>query len=81
MKLYTVTVEVSALVLAEDEYEAADYADQIVRDVAILSDDASFVTPYGGTLPEAWDEKTLVYHDGEEDITVEQAVALVEAKE
>jgi hypothetical protein len=72
VKLWIVTVEVDALVLAETAADAREFSDDIVRDVAPLDNCAS-ARPYRGSLPMNWDADAFVYHDGNSDLTARDA--------
>lgn len=72
-KLWVVTVEVRALVIADDEYDACQFANEICRDVML--EDESSATEFDGPLPHGWNHDCLVYHDEGGDITVRAAIA------
>lgn len=79
MKLYRVTIEVDALVVAEDERHACEHARDILADVSV-SDYADAVQvseyPKGSgkiVMPADWDEECLVYGT-DKDTTVAEAI-------
>ncbi len=81
-KLFTVSVEFEYSVMAEDEREALDYADDVVRDMSGLSDsghatvavtmkpDGTFST----NLPSGWSREDLVYGVDNGDQTLAEAI-------
>jgi len=75
MKIYKVTIEVEALVMAEDEYEARECVDDILdnesKDIGIY--EISFDRPRF-FLPRNWAMDTLIYHNESDDISVAQAI-------
>lgn len=71
MKLWNVTIEVEAVVLADSEEEARGFADEMIRTVDFF-DDLALATPYS-YLPAGWKPSDPVYHGGLGDITVEEA--------
>lgn len=83
-KLYTVTVEFEYAVLAEDERDAMDYANDALNDVSIRDYAHASPTVYlpQGNGPKApqvrrpddYDAESLVY-GADEDITLEEAIA------
>lgn len=73
-KLYMVELTVEALVVVEDEKEAMTVGWNAVReefDNYMFHDILVIENPK--TVPRDWDETCLVYHKGEEEITVKQA--------
>ena len=72
-KLFYVEVTKSAWVLAADEEEAETFADKIVETEYLKEID---VFPYTEEYLKVsgWNEYSLVYHNGTEDITVEDAL-------
>lgn len=76
-RLYTVTITYTALVLAGDEFAAADKRYEIVR-----CEDYPKVTAtlFDGALPDGWDATCLVYTTEHEDLFVPEAIAIHEGK-
>jgi hypothetical protein len=72
-KLFYVEVTKSAWVLAESSAEAEEFADEIL-DTEYLKD--VDVSPYTeeNLRASGWNKNFLVYHNGTEDITVEDAL-------
>ena len=78
-KLYTVTVEFQYAVLAENEREACEYANDAMQDTGSMSDCATahettsmiFKGVEKPLLPDIWEMESLVY--GEEELTFEEA--------
>ena len=72
-KLFLVEVAKSAWVLAESSAEAKEFADEILDTEYLTKVD---VSPYieENLRASGWDEYTLVYHNGTDDITVEDAL-------
>lgn len=70
-RLYLVSVSREAYVIAEDAEDAADFADDIDDDV----DHHTAVIEIRRNPPAAHFGQ-LVYHDGEDDITLQQAINL-----
>jgi hypothetical protein len=72
-KLIYVEVTKCGWVLAENDDDARSFADEIL-DTEYLKD--VDVSPYTeeNLRASGWDEYTLVYHNGTEDITVEDAL-------
>ena len=72
-KLFYVEITKSAWVLAADEEEAETFADEILDTEPFKKVD---VSPYTEEYLKVsgWDEYCLVYHNGTEDITVEDAL-------
>ena len=72
-KLFYVEVSKSAWVLAADEEEAETFADKILeteylKDVDVFPYTEEYLKVSG------WNEYSLVYHTGTDDITVEDAL-------
>ncbi len=72
-KLFYVEITKSAWVLAADEEEAETFADKILeteylKDVDVFPYTEEYLKVSG------WNEYSLVYHNGTEDITVEDAL-------
>jgi hypothetical protein len=72
-KLFYVEVAKSAWVLAESSAEAEEFADKILeteylKDVDVFPYTEEYLKVSG------WNEYSLVYHNGTEDITVEDAL-------
>jgi hypothetical protein len=85
-RLYTVTVDFDYAVLAEDEDEACQYADEALRDqcAAHFSQATLTVTrlstgQFVERLPDA-EEDSLVYGDSEGDVTLAEAIASERAR-
>lgn len=72
-KLFYVEVTKSAWVLAENEEEAKTFADKIL-DTEYLMDIDVFPYTEEYLKVSGWDEYCLVYHNGTDDITVEDAL-------
>jgi hypothetical protein len=77
-KLYNVTVEFEYAVLAEDEYEAAHYAEEAFGDcdasACCLVSEATPDPTGEVTRPSGWTDDTLVYGARNEDVTLVQAI-------
>lgn len=72
-KLFYVEITKSAWVLAADEEEAETFADEILDTEPFKKVDVSpYIEEY--LKVSGWDEYCLVYHNGTEDITVEDAL-------
>jgi hypothetical protein len=70
LKLYEVRIVQYGIVLANSRREAENKADEIRRT------ERPAVIPYeldDGSLPFGWDEDTLVYHAGKDDLTLAEA--------
>lgn len=87
-KLYTVTVEFEYAVLAEDEREAMDYANDALRDVIVeeyASATETVYMPMGNVKmpqvrrPDDYDDTSLVY-GADEDITLAEAIEAEKAR-
>jgi hypothetical protein len=72
-KLFHVDVTKSGWVLAESSEEAEEFADEILDTEYIKEVD---VSPYTeeNLRASGWDKNCLVYHNGTDDITVEDAL-------
>jgi hypothetical protein len=72
-KLFYVEITKSAWVLAADEEESETFADEILKTEYFKEID---VFPYTEEYLKVsgWNEYSLVYHNGTEDITVEDAL-------
>ena len=72
-KLFYVEITKSAWVLAESSTEAETFADEILDTEYLKKID---VSPYTEEYLKVsgWDEYCLVYHNGTDDITVEDAL-------
>jgi hypothetical protein len=79
MKIYRVSIQYEALVLAEDQYDAEDYVDDIIdnehKDISIKELD--FNRPKLFFLPPGWSVNTLIYHPDSNDLTVDDAIKIV----
>ena len=76
-KLYVVTLEVSAVVYAEDELEACRIgADAVKEEIGHYYASDVDVVEYKNSLPTSWDADCLVYHADQYnmDITVKEAM-------
>lgn len=75
MNLYRVEVRFEAVVMAEDKFDAEDYVDQIIdnehKDIIISKIDHEHLR-FG--LPPGWSINTLIYHEGDKDLSVADAV-------
>lgn len=74
-KLYEVTVEYTFYAYAEDEDEACSYTDEAIRDT--YSRDLGYareVKHSDHPIAADWDESTLIYHEGREDMTLGSAL-------
>ena len=72
-KLFYVEITKSAWVLAADEEEAETFADEILDTEPFKKVDVSpYIEEY--LKVSGWDEYCLVYHNGTDDITVEDAL-------
>jgi len=78
-KLYVVTLHCEAVVFAEDEHEAADYAYEILDTESIGSSITVDVEPMA-RRPLGWTNSTLVYGD-EVDLTLKEAEDRMEEKD
>lgn len=78
MPVYTVSITVEAVVVAEDRRGALLDGREALREEI---DNLSYFDVYAeqitdtSELPDKWDGSTLVYHDGHEDLTVDEALA------
>ncbi len=72
MKLYCVKITRSAYVLAEDKEQAEDQRYNIERDEEF---DTEIYETHSNDL--GWDKNCLVYHSGENDITLSEALQIV----
>ncbi len=69
-KLYTVTVEYQAYVLAESESEAEDFANEIVR-----TEDYPWISVTEANGKElGWNGECCVYHNGTGDIRLSEVL-------
>lgn len=77
MKLYRVTIEYQALVLAESLKDAEGFADEIHRwdEPDVYAEETD-----GSGLPSGWTRDSNVYHAGQHNIKVSDAVALTQAQ-
>lgn len=74
MRLYTVHVEFEYAVVADDEREARGVAADVAQEILDWEECAeAHVDPK--YLPIGWDDKSLVYGDGDENLTFAQARA------
>ena len=72
-KLFYVEITKSAWVLAADEEEAETFADEILDTEPFKKVDVSpYIEEY--LKVSGWNEYSLVYHNGTDDITVEDAL-------
>ena len=72
-KLFYVEITKSAWVLAADEEEAETFADEILDTEPFKKVDVSpYIEEY--LKVSGWNEYCLVYHNGTDDITVEDAL-------
>ena len=62
-KLYTVTITYSAVVLAESEADAMEYSD-VIDEIPITAAEEF------DQLPPGWSIHSLVYHEGDHDMTI-----------
>jgi hypothetical protein len=72
-KLFFVKVTKSAWVLEENYGEAGKFADEIL-DTECLKNVEIFPYTEENLRASGWDKNTLVYHNGTDDITVEDAL-------
>ena len=71
MKLYAVRLITYGVVLADSEWDAKEYADQIYEPCIV---EAERIDPVSLVLPPGWNVEDSVYHGGSEDLTVAQAL-------
>jgi hypothetical protein len=75
--LYNVSVELVVMVLAESEKEAKKIAmKDAMRDDFDMLSDFDLDAAEASYLPGAYSLSEFVYHDGREDITVQQAIEM-----
>ena len=74
---FLVSLEIEYACLAEDEYEAKQFANRVVDDLFGVEDycDVQDLHRY----PDGWEEDGLVYHRGKEDITLAEALDMAKA--
>lgn len=75
-KLFEVTIAKTAYVLAETEEEAKELQHEIERWEDFPSVEAE---PWSGGTLNGWDDKCLVYHKGDGDISLAEAKQMVTA--
>jgi hypothetical protein len=76
-KLYNVSVELVAMVLAESEDDAKRIAmKNAMRDDFDMVSDFDLDAAEASYLPTAYTLKEYVYHDGRDDITVQRAIEM-----
>lgn len=75
MNLYSVQIMIEAVVMAEDKFDAEDYVDQIIdneyKSVCVSKIDHKNLK---FSLPPGWSINTLIYHEGDKDLSVADAV-------
>lgn len=71
-KAFLVSFEFEYACLAEDEVEAKDYLRKALEDASFLEN--SCTVSNLTRLPDGWTKDCFVYHDGNNDITVEEAL-------
>lgn len=76
MKLYAVSISYKAYVLAEDEETIEDHISEIK---SWENDEVEFYETKTNCL--GWTADCLVYHEGANDITIRQALNMVNNKE
>lgn len=74
-RLYVCTVTIEYVALAESVDEARDFARDVVNDVSYYDNytDAHAMTA-STPIPADWFGETLVYHKGDEDISLDEAL-------
>jgi len=81
MKLYRMMIEFEAVVMAEDEDQAEEFVHTIVDTetpyISLLEIKADSVKP--NSLSGNWILNSLLYHSGEEDMTVAQAIEQIKS--
>ena len=77
-KLWIVTVEFEFMAWAETDDEAEEFAEEATEDTD--SRHSAYAREYVRSLATGWDNESIVYHDGDEDITVQDALEILEAR-
>jgi len=82
-RLYRVELRLFGYVLAADEFEAENAEDEIMATeddcgVSVRSVDRAEIAALGSGQ-HSWDGSCLVYHDGDDEISVDDAIAEHEA--
>ena len=70
-KLYLVTHTIENYVLADSEYDAIDQAENAVRDAFLDECAEAIEVRHGDPLANMWEDRSLVYHAGREDIRLD----------
>lgn len=76
MKLWTVTVEIDYLVLADDERQATMFARQAIDDASPT--DCASAREWDGRVPSDWSMVDLVYGKHKTNISVADAIKIHE---
>jgi hypothetical protein len=71
-KLWNVTIEIEAIVMADSKQEAERFAKEIMADVDNVADFATAVPMYH--MPNDLEYDSLIYHKDNADVTLEQAL-------
>ena len=76
LKCYNVSITVEALVVAQSAEKAREIGNDALSDELALIDCAAFDVDLARSLPPAWDNHCLVYHEGKEDLDAKTALEL-----
>lgn len=74
-KPYEVSLTIRVLVLAGDRDEAREIGWDAVNDEISNYDERDVLVQKTQRLPEGWEDRSLVYHSGDEDITAAEALS------
>jgi hypothetical protein len=78
-KLFVVSVTIEQLVIAEDENEAKQLGVKACRDESLHEEDME--VSLASYIPGNWDGECMVFHNGNMDITVDEAIKTCEHSE
>ena len=76
--IYRIEIHIEALVLADDEHEACEYADAAMLDTSAREHVSAHEWDAHSSYPDRWNSDCLVYGEHSGDVTVAEALRMTE---